>query len=128
MRSPSCTLDPQDIYRYAATVLQHHLQWRDYGPKCTVTTLFQILFVCRRPTLCAVCAETGAVGASATAARRSCTLRRNLWGWLQGSCLATPRHGGRRLTLHTLRFKTLLTWLTHLAEEVFGLNDSVLAE
>ena len=53
---------------------------------------------------------------------------RNVWGWIHGSCLATPRRGGRRLNLHTLRFKTLLTWLTHLAEEVFGINDSVVAE
>ena len=44
MRLPPCTLGPQDIYRYAATVLQHQLQWRDYGPKCTVTAVLQILF------------------------------------------------------------------------------------
>jgi hypothetical protein len=53
---------------------------------------------------------------------------RNVWVWRHWSCLATPRRGGRRLNLHTLRFKTLLTWLTHLAEEVFGINDSVVAE
>ena len=53
---------------------------------------------------------------------------RNVWVWLHGVCLATPRRGGRRLNLHTLRFKTLLTWLTHLAEEVFGINDSVVVE
>ena len=55
-------------------------------------------------------------------------VRRNVWVWIHGSCLATPRRGGRRLNLHTRRFKTLLTWLTHLAEEVFGINDSVVAE
>jgi hypothetical protein len=27
-----------------------------------------------------------------------------------------------------LRFKTLLMWLTHLAEEVLGLDDRVIAE
>lgn len=53
---------------------------------------------------------------------------RNVWGWLHWSCLATPRRGGRRLNLHTLRFKTLLTWLTPLAEEVFGTNANVAAE
>ena len=53
---------------------------------------------------------------------------RNVWVWLHWACLATPRRGGRCLNLHTLRFKTLLTWLTHLAEEVFGINDSVAAE
>ena len=44
MRLPPCTLGPQDIYRYAATVLQQQLQWRDYGPKCTVTAVLQRLF------------------------------------------------------------------------------------
>jgi hypothetical protein len=44
MRSQPCILGPKDIYRYAATVLQRHLQWPDYGPQCTVTTLLQILF------------------------------------------------------------------------------------
>jgi len=53
---------------------------------------------------------------------------RNVWVWLHGVGLATPRRGGRRLNLHTLRFKTLLTWLTPLAEEVFGINDSVVVE
>lgn len=53
---------------------------------------------------------------------------RNVWVWLHGVCLATPRRGGRRLNLHILRFKTLLTWLTHLAEEVFGINDRVVVE
>ena len=38
------TLTPKDIYRYAASVLQPHLQWQDHGPKCTVTTLLQVLF------------------------------------------------------------------------------------
>jgi hypothetical protein len=37
-------MGPQDIYRYAATVLQRHLQWSDYSPKCTVTAVLQILF------------------------------------------------------------------------------------
>ena len=53
---------------------------------------------------------------------------RNVWVWLHWAGLATPHRGGRRLNLHTLRFKTLLTWLTHLAEEVFGMNDSVIVE
>ncbi len=38
------TLTPRDIYRYAVVVLQPHLKWRDQGPKCTVTTVLQILF------------------------------------------------------------------------------------
>jgi type II secretory pathway component PulM len=42
--------------------------------------------------------------------------------------LATPRHGGRQLNLHTLRFKTLLMWLTRLTEKTFGIDDTVVAE
>jgi len=38
------TITPQEIYRYAASVLRPHLQWQDHGPKCTVTTLLQVLF------------------------------------------------------------------------------------
>ena len=54
-------------------------------------------------------------------------LLRNVWVWVHWTYLATPRRGGRKLNLHTLRFKTLLMWLTHLAEETFGFDDSVLA-
>ena len=52
-------------------------------------------------------------------------LLRNVWVWVHWVYLATPRRGGRTLNLHTLRFKTLLMWLTHLAEETFGINDTV---
>ncbi len=38
------TMTATDIYRYAATWLQQQLQWYDYGPKTTVSVLFQILF------------------------------------------------------------------------------------
>ena len=41
--------------------------------------------------------------------------------------LATPRRDARKLNLHTLRFRTLLLWLTHLAEETFGIDDTVVA-
>lgn len=37
-------MGPADVYRYAATVLQAQLQWRDYGPKCTAARLLHILF------------------------------------------------------------------------------------
>jgi hypothetical protein len=53
---------------------------------------------------------------------------RNLWVWLHWCCLATPRRGGRKLNLDKLRFQTLLMWLTHLAEQLFGIKDSVLCE
>ena len=55
-------------------------------------------------------------------------LLRNLWVWVHWVFLATPRRGGRKLNLHSLRFKTLLMWLTHLAEETFGIDDRVIAE
>ncbi len=54
-------------------------------------------------------------------------LLRNVWVWVHWVYLATPRRGGRKLNLHTLRFRTLLTWLTHLAEETFGFDDTVVA-
>jgi hypothetical protein len=43
-------------------------------------------------------------------------LLRNVWVWVHWAYLATPRRGGRKLNLHKLRFRTLLMWLTHLAE------------
>ena len=52
-------------------------------------------------------------------------LLRNVWVWVHWHCLATPRRGGRQLNLHYLRFTTLLIWLVHLAEQTFGINDSV---
>ena len=55
-------------------------------------------------------------------------LLRNVWVWVHWVYLATPRRGGRKLNLHKLRFKTLLMWLTHLAEETFGIDDRVVAE
>ena len=44
MRPPYSTLTPIHIYDYAATLLEPYLQWYDYGPKCTVKTLLQVLF------------------------------------------------------------------------------------
>ena len=37
------SITPKAIYRYAATVLQPQLRWRDHGPKGTVTTLLRSL-------------------------------------------------------------------------------------
>lgn len=53
---------------------------------------------------------------------------RNLWVWVHWACLTKPRRGERQLRLDKLRFKTLLVGLVHLAEQPFGVNDSVLAE
>jgi hypothetical protein len=44
MRPPYATLTPIHIYGYAATLLEPYLQWHDYGPKCTVKALLQVLF------------------------------------------------------------------------------------
>lgn len=44
MRPPYSTLTPIHIYDYAASLLEPYLQWHDYGPKCTVKTLLQVLF------------------------------------------------------------------------------------
>ena len=44
MRSAHYTMTAKDIYRFAAAMLQPHLQWHDYGPKCTVTVVLQVLF------------------------------------------------------------------------------------
>ena len=44
MRPPYSTLTPTHIYTYAATLLEPYLQWHDYGPKCTVKVLLQVLF------------------------------------------------------------------------------------
>ena len=52
-------------------------------------------------------------------------LLRNVWVWVHWHCLSTPRRGGRQLNLHYLRLATLLIWLVHLAEQTFGINDSV---
>lgn len=55
-------------------------------------------------------------------------LLRNLWVWVHWRYLATPQRGGRKLNLYKLRFKTLLSWLTHFAENTFGIDDRVITE
>jgi putative transposase len=55
-------------------------------------------------------------------------LLRNVWVWLHYDVLSSPRRGGRRINLERLRFKTLLLWLLHVIEEVFGVCDSVGSE
>src|SRR5215216_1227573 len=44
MRPPYSTLTPTHLYDSAATLIESYLQWHDYGPKCTVKTLLQVLF------------------------------------------------------------------------------------
>jgi hypothetical protein len=38
------TLTPTCLYDYVAALVEPYLQWHDYGPKCTVRTLLQVLF------------------------------------------------------------------------------------
>ena len=57
MRPPYSTLTPIHIYTYAATLLEPYLQWHDYGPKCTVKVLLQVLFYAAGH-LCSVFAST----------------------------------------------------------------------
>jgi hypothetical protein len=76
MRPPYSTLTPTHIYDYAATLLEPYLQWHDYGPKCTVKTLLQVLFYAAGQ-LCSVFAACSQLRTPRPAIRRCATrLRR----------------------------------------------------
>jgi hypothetical protein len=53
---------------------------------------------------------------------------RNLWVWLHYTVLSRPRGGGRVIVLERLRWETLLLWLLHVVEEVFGVADTTVTE
>jgi len=53
---------------------------------------------------------------------------RNLWVWLHATVLSRPRRGGPELMLSRLTWATLLLWLLHVAEEMFGVADEVCIE
>src|SRR5829696_7666568 len=53
---------------------------------------------------------------------------RNVWVWLHYTVLAMPRRGGRVILLERLRWETLLLWLLHVAEDVFGVADVTYTE
>lgn len=53
---------------------------------------------------------------------------RNVWVWLHYQVLASPRQGNRALNLDRLRFRTLLLWLLHAAEQALGQCDFVITE
>ena len=53
---------------------------------------------------------------------------RNLWVWLHWRVLSAPRRGGRQVRLGRLRFKAMLVWLQHMAEELLGATDEAPAE
>jgi putative transposase len=53
---------------------------------------------------------------------------RNLWVWLHWQVLSSPRRGGRVPRPERLRFKALLLWLQHVAEERLGVCDETHTE
>jgi len=53
---------------------------------------------------------------------------RNLWVWLHYAVLAMPRRGGRVVLLERLRWETLLLWLLHVVEGMFGVADATYTE
>jgi hypothetical protein len=53
---------------------------------------------------------------------------RNLWVWLHYTLLSMPRRGGRVILLERLRWETLLLWLLHVVEEMFGVADVTYTE
>lgn len=55
-------------------------------------------------------------------------LLRNVWVWFHWERLSTPRRGRRRLRLERMRFKAMLLWLLHAAEELLGVFDRAFTE
>ena len=53
---------------------------------------------------------------------------RNLWVWLHYTILSMPSRGGRAIVLERLRWETLLLWLLHVVEEMFGVADVTYTE
>jgi putative transposase len=53
---------------------------------------------------------------------------RNVWVWLHWEVLSHPRRGGRRIDLHQLPFRAMLSWLRQLAETMLGVRDRVQSE
>jgi putative transposase len=53
---------------------------------------------------------------------------RNVWVWLHCMCLAVSHRGRIEVRLERLRFRRMLTWLQHYAENLFGFHDFTAAE
>lgn len=53
---------------------------------------------------------------------------RNVWVWFHWEVLSTPRQGARKLHPERLRFKMMLLWLLHVAEETLNICDSTTTE
>jgi len=49
---------------------------------------------------------------------------RNVWVWFHERVLAQPRRGGRAICLELLRFRTMSSWLVHVAEATLGIRDA----
>jgi hypothetical protein len=80
MRPPYSTLTPTHIYDYAAILLEPYLQWHDYGPKCTVKALLQVLLyatgqLCSVFAACSQFAPRPAIRRCATHSRRCAPIR-----------------------------------------------------
>ena len=52
----------------------------------------------------------------------------NVWVWFHLMCLAVGRLDRRQLRLERLRFREMLLWLQHYAEQMFGFHDSTPAQ
>jgi Transposase DDE domain len=50
---------------------------------------------------------------------------RNVWVWLHWEVLSHPRRGGRRLDLHQLPFRVMLSWLQQLVEALLLPWDAI---
>ena len=55
MHSVHCSMTANDIYRFAATMLEPNMKWHDYGPKGTVSALLEVLFLCYRSVVFGLC-------------------------------------------------------------------------
>jgi hypothetical protein len=55
-------------------------------------------------------------------------LLRNVWVWLHYQVLAEGRRGGRKIDLGKLRFRQMLLWLQHAAEDRLGIRDQTVAQ
>jgi hypothetical protein len=53
---------------------------------------------------------------------------RNVWVWLHWEVLAERRRGPRRIELSRLRFRQMLLWLQHYAEQWLGIRDETHAQ
>ncbi|MEZ5584275.1 MAG: hypothetical protein R3F37_17360 [Candidatus Competibacteraceae bacterium] len=105
MRPAHYTLTANEVYRYAANLLQPHLQWQDHGPKCLVATLLKVLFyaagqLCSLFAACGRLRETPSDQAVRNALTALCPQTQTLERRLNASFAAQlPKAGGQGPTL-----------------------------